>query len=438
MHARTVFDHIPRTAGTSVKAALARAIGESGEIAETSCSHAALLSMARPARRFVASHLWFYPGEILSPDFLYATLLREPVDRFLSQYFFFRAHREQVLSGAITDPDVVAAASGDLDTYIADPERARSFTNVQARHFAWRVCDAPQTLDDKSLLDAAIASLDEFDLVGVSPEAQSFLDAYCDLLSVPRQTIERLNAARKRTGVPMSTTSAEQLWQRNMVDTALYNWARKRSAGRRFARTRRSAPQPSTADFGSGRIRIMTSRCSGIDSESPVVSTGEAIVVRLACRSSVEESDLTVGIAVRDERGTLVYGTNSRRLGTPVAVAKASTFDFSFLVDGQHRAGKYHVTLAIHKGLSHEEGCYHWRDGAASFLVLPEIPRREPQVKSDGALRAGRRLDVNDRVADLRVAHHQPVFHDVRDAVRFGERHLRRQPHVQIEKHVVL
>jgi hypothetical protein len=28
------------------------------------------------------------------------------------------------------------------------------------------------------------------------------------------------------------------------------------------------------------------------------------------------------------------------------------------------------VTLALHKGRSHEDGCYHWRDGAATFTVV--------------------------------------------------------------------
>lgn len=428
MHNRTVFDHIPRTAGTSVKTALAHAIGQSGDVEEPSCSHSALLSMAGTDRRFVASHLWFYPGETLSPDFLYATLLREPVDRFLSQYFFFRSHREQAVSGAITDPDVVAAVHKDLDAYIADPERARSFTNVQARHFAWRVCDAPQKLDDKSLLDAAIASLDEFDLVGVSPEAQAFVDAYCDLLSLPRQTLGRLNAATARTKGPgMSTRSAELLWQRNMVDTALYNWARRRFNGRRIARPRRRSLSLSSPDFGNQQIRILSSSCSGADSGSAVVDVNEPIVVHVSCRASIAEPDLTIGIAVRDEEGRLVYGTNSRRLGVPVRVPSAAKFDFSFVVSGQPRIGAYRVTLALHKGLSHEEGCYHWKDAASSFLVLPAASSE-----------SRRRLDVNNGVGDVRIARHQFVFHDVRDVVRVDERHLRGQPDVQIEKHMIL
>jgi len=31
--------------------------------------------------------------------------------------------------------------------------------------------------------------------------------------------------------------------------------------------------------------------------------------------------------------------------------------------------GAYSLTLALHKGLTHHEGCYHWLDNAAFFAV---------------------------------------------------------------------
>jgi hypothetical protein len=35
--------------------------------------------------------------------------------------------------------------------------------------------------------------------------------------------------------------------------------------------------------------------------------------------------------------------------------------------------GEYHVTLALHKGLSHQDGCFHWLEHAASFVVRATI-----------------------------------------------------------------
>ena len=45
-----------------------------------------------------------------------------------------------------------------------------------------------------------------------------------------------------------------------------------------------------------------------------------------------------------------------------------------------------------------------------------------------------RRLDVNDRVRDLRERLHQPILDDVRQAVGFVERRVRREPDVQIQE----
>src|SRR5438876_863058 len=119
---RTIFDHIPRTGGTSVKLALAAALGECVDVSEVTCPHHAAVTIARD-RRAIGSHLWFYPGESLAPGFLYATILREPVQRFLSQYAFYRMHRAHVRDGRIAEPDVVAAVDGDLEAYLRDPLR---------------------------------------------------------------------------------------------------------------------------------------------------------------------------------------------------------------------------------------------------------------------------------------------------------------------------
>ena len=85
----TVFDHIPKTAGTSISAAMTAALGEAAPPPEPSLPH--YIAIRTPRGRFVSSHLWFYPGEPLAHGWFYATLLREPVDRILSLFHFHRA-----------------------------------------------------------------------------------------------------------------------------------------------------------------------------------------------------------------------------------------------------------------------------------------------------------------------------------------------------------
>ena len=406
---RTVFDHVPKTAGTSVRVALATALGEPVDVSEATSPHRVAITLPGE-RRCIASHLWFYPGETLAPGWYYATLLRDPVVRFLSQYFFYRGHKAEVRRGTITDPQVVAAVQFDLERYVADPAVRRSYTNVQAIHFAWRMCDTPEDLDDAGLLDAAIASLEEYDLVGVFADVSGFLDTYCDALSAPRQTTPWLNmtAGRARaTDIPAFVR--EHLRAANTVDTALHEWADQRFAGRRRQRlgggsTRAVAPP---ANFGSRRIEILSSRCEGAASGERVVHKGERVVVLACCRASVAADAFTAGIAVRDQKGALVYATNSRLLGIPLTLSEPQTFELSFGLPLPLEVGEYRVTLALHKGLSHLEGCYHWLEDAASFVVDAPSPtgsdgRRgtagshpdETQLTIEGSFRASFQTEI--------------------------------------------
>src|SRR5262245_55386068 len=104
MPARLVFDHLPRTGGTSVRIALATALGDDGHVPEDSWPHHIAIKSAQK-RLLLAGHFWFFPGETLAPGWAYATLLRDPVDRVLSQYAFHRSMRATALAGCFgVDP----------------------------------------------------------------------------------------------------------------------------------------------------------------------------------------------------------------------------------------------------------------------------------------------------------------------------------------------
>jgi hypothetical protein len=130
-------------------------------------------------------------------------------------------------------------------------------------------------------------------------------------------------------------------------------------------------------EFGSRHVEIMATRCEGVASGSAAVRPGEAVVVRLSARATIAANDLTLGIAVRDRESRLVYATNSSQGGRGVRVVPGQFLQWSFLIDSALDPGEYHVTLAIHRGLSHLDGCFHWLENAASFCVqAPAAPDR--------------------------------------------------------------
>jgi hypothetical protein len=377
---RTIFDHIPKTAGTSVKEAMAAAMGERGELVEEGCyPHYTAVAKAGQ-HRFLASHFWFYAGEALVADWYYSTLLRDPLDRFFSQYYFHRQLREQVGQRTIIDPVVTAAVRQEMEVYLQNnrPDVKRSYTNSQAFHFATRVCDKPDELDDSQLLDAAIASIEEYDLVGVYTDMQGFIDLYCRDLSLPKQALPQLNVTRHRkTTQEFPPAIIEKLRACNAVDDALCGWAKARFEQHRdngiivSTSHRRDTPKIDDAlNFGSRDIEILSATFLGKNAADSSVAQNDTVEVRFACRAKVAEPDLNVGIAVRDSQGNNVCGTNSRILGEPIVISGAQLFSLRVMFDACLASGDYQLTIVMCKGFSHLDGCYHWLENAVQFSVF--------------------------------------------------------------------
>ncbi len=94
----------------------------------------------------------------------------------------------------------------------------------------------------------------------------------------------------------------------------------------------------------------------------------EALTIRVGYTAREVTDDMLVGIAIHDEDGNLVFGTNTRVLGVDVPVVSGDgemTFEFDRvpLLDGT-----YLVTLALE---TIDEGTvYDWREQQYSFSVL--------------------------------------------------------------------
>jgi ABC-type polysaccharide/polyol phosphate transport system ATPase subunit len=94
----------------------------------------------------------------------------------------------------------------------------------------------------------------------------------------------------------------------------------------------------------------------------------EAMTLRVSYAAAEPTDDLLFGIAIHDEDGTQIFGTNTEIMGVKVPVADGEgqmTFDFEHipLLDGT-----YLVTLAIQ---STDEGTVHdWREQQFQFSVM--------------------------------------------------------------------
>lgn len=241
-----LFYHLPKTAGTTLQAILRRGFKESA----TCPAHnwTSLLSLPPEELRhyqLFAGH--FYGGieEFLNRRVYAFTLLRDPVDRALSQY-------GQVLRDPSHYLHNHAIRLGTLEAFIEDPATQPTISDFQTRMLAleaqpqeifgklsasqrnaWeleRVLEAMNyPICSTETLQRAIARLSVFKFVGLQEYLVESIALLCHDFNWPYPpivTTENANPARP-LGNQVATTTLQRLAEINQHDIALYNWAEK-------------------------------------------------------------------------------------------------------------------------------------------------------------------------------------------------------------------
>jgi hypothetical protein len=155
-------------------------------------------------------------------------------------------------------------------------------------------------------------------------------------------------------------------------------------------------------EFGTRQIGVSSVVVAGARSGSAAVSSGEPVVIAIAAEAKVAVDDLTLGIAVRDTQGRLVYGTNSRQLGAKLSPPPRGPFNVQLAMDSRLGVGEYGVSITLHRGESHLEGCYHWIENATVLNVVRHGARRFEGLVDLGLqfgaepIRNRERFDVRD------------------------------------------
>ncbi len=206
-HSRTrlVFVHLPKTGGTSLHAALARhfpaeAIFRADGVATWGGA------LTQPDRfRFFSGHLRFsHIGLVPRPAYV-VTVLRDPVERLLSLYTFWKRHQDP------TKAQLRIAMDADLLGFLrsTDPHVRAGIDNAMARQLfgnaliapdgGWTSVlpakDAPSPLSDTDITAGALANLDHCDAVGFMTDLPALYCRVCaDLGWVAGDAPGRLNA----------------------------------------------------------------------------------------------------------------------------------------------------------------------------------------------------------------------------------------------------
>ena len=336
---RTCFLHVPKSGGSSVISALTTALGPGALFhANESRYQQGPLSPLLARYPIVAGHFSFAQiSDVLLDDTFFSTFLREPVDRVLSHYYYYRsqdAARER-------DERVAAAQDLELEPFVEQlSDRPSPWSNWQTFLFSGAT-NAEQPAAD--LLPAAIRNLERMDFVGVHDDLDEGFQRLCELRGWPVEPqVTRVNVTSHRLHrgqIPAAVLA--RLQELNDCDTTLFARARQIWAEAKAGRSTTRPSSASSAAAGASSLSRQEQGTREIEITSIATRThpprpdgtiheNDRVFIDLRAVSGVTVDDLTVGIRITDKLGVEVYGINTRLLGISVSVRQGESFELTF------------------------------------------------------------------------------------------------------------
>jgi hypothetical protein len=372
---RYIFNHIPKTGGISFLE-ICRYNLAASEVSPHLVEDEALLGPSERYERYrlIAGHFSIPAHARFSAGRYSMTLLRDPIRRIVSTYTFWRAVPE---INPLTAKAKELPFSGFVRYFMDSPIVIQSpFTH----HFAVIGKDFPcDPADPCALLAAAKRNLAAFDFIGICEEFECSTRLLCAELGwrlpVPFPHLNRSGSENALADIDEGTM--EILRDRNQLDFELYRYgcslfaAREQRnqnlVGRRSVSPTRFVPfVDSCAPRREASIQAVSARWVP-DSVSKML-----LELAIEFHTIVPNAELSLGVAIYDAAGSLVWGTNTWNEKLEVKNRTDRDSHATFILEFQAPAGVYSVTAAIHKfrRLGFHD---HWIDGAASFEVSPQL-----------------------------------------------------------------
>lgn len=395
-----LFDHLPKTGGTAFRTVLQQIFGPDN-VTQHLEGRSEIWAIQRfPEARLISGHfLSLVPGEIHRFGRFRLTLLRHPVDRAISEYFYWRHHAGE---GGVADKLGEWAQRYDICDFFRAREESQETgaINFCAKHFASRIS---RNLGDKQrTLGLAMKSLKSYDFVGLFEHLRDSVDIFCWQFRLPLvDEIPRINVTSSRVRIAdLDNHTLDRLVAMNDLDMPLYECAaemfetKKRKMIRELLAARSVQIKPGKGDeetaedatddlsppssrllrrresFGTKEIEIVAAQVIGSQSGTNEVAPGEQVALCISITAHATVPDLTVGFDVSDVFGEVVFGTNTYLHGTVKAVRAGCDYDIVFRFYANLNRGRYSIGAALHTGANHAERCFHWLDDVTTFDVV--------------------------------------------------------------------
>lgn len=402
-----LFDHLPKTGGTAFRRVLEQMFGSENVTPHIEGRSEIWAVQRFAAARLISGHfLSLIPADSRSFGRGRVTLLRHPVDRAISEYFYWRHHATE---GGVADRLGEWAQRYDIGDFFkarADSEETGA-VNFCTRHFASRI--SRNLGSDERTLALAMKSLKSYDFIGIYEHLRDSVDLFCwEFRLPPVDDIPRVNVTSSRIRMgDLDSRTFDRLMAMNDQDMQLYDYALHAFEARRLRifrellaeRSRGKASEqprdetvgrlPDEAEvrpvpdhpssprsirkhesFGSGEVEIVAAQVLGFESGNHEVAPGEEVFLCVSISAHANVPNLTVGFDVSDAFGEVVYGTNTWLRRASKSVRAGCDYDVVFRFKANLNRGRYSVGTALHTGASHTDNCFHWRDHVTEFDVV--------------------------------------------------------------------
>jgi hypothetical protein len=379
--------HLPKTGGTALREYVAAQVGVqnvSPGIVGVRLSDA----LARWQDLLVISgHFSLWPGDRLPGDRYNLTVLRDPVDRFLSEFSFIKHdNADRLLS-----PKVRMLG---LDAYLESlSSRESEQANLQVSMLSSLgalMGSVGVSMSEK--LKEATRALEDFEFVGVQEELSDLVCMLEARFSWQPITLSRSNITHQRLNKQDLMPSQKRILEAILAaEIELYEGARARFLADRRNAIRQTVISASSAISQAAPLENERAQRTGQKNASSTIlgdrqcvitrvtatgqlsglaraMTGERMVISVFFTAAAAVSAVTAAIAIRDEMGALVFGTNSRLLGFRYAIS-AGGYAVQYELLNRMARGNYTIDVSLTRNGHRHESCYQWLGSAATLEV---------------------------------------------------------------------